>query len=710
MPVNTELASHVWRRFSFARDHGHAQFIEKADRCEAFFAGKQWDSEDVARLRASRRPHLTVNKIISTISNVMGEQIYNRAEISFRPRSGAPEELSTVLSKVFKQISDNTQLDWKRSDAFADGIITSRGFLDARIEYGDNMQGEVAIEVLNPKNVIVDPDAEAYDPDTWNEVFTTKWVTADDIAVLYNQADAEILRNRGTSYFPYGYDSIQAHRDRFGDRFAVDWTGDQDNSDVQRNLRVIERQHRRIDRQKHFVVPETGDMRPIPEDWTRERIAFFVDKLGFQITTKLVRRIRWTVICDSVVLHDDWSPYEHFTVVPYFPYFRHGHTIGLVENLLDPQELLNKVLSQELHAINTTANSGYKVKAGALAQMSVQELEQRGAETGIVIELNDMDGLEKIEPNAIPQGLDHISQKAEGHIDAISGISESMKGFDREDVAAKAIQAKRQAGSTNLAKPMDSLTRSDFILARHILCMVQATYTEPRLLTITKDAVTGQTETVGVNQPTPDGQVLNDLTIGEYDVIISSVPQRETLEDSQFEQLAALKEMGIQIPDKFLIQASRAIEKKDIIEAMEAQSQSPAAQAMQQLQQQGAQAEVAKTQAETKQKDADAELKLAKAGKEHIVAQKEAATPIEDPNAGDGGSAGADRTQALKAAADIDLNERKFAHQKQMDYGKQQLERQKAQNDAWNDAQKQANDAAAARAQATNSQPTTKEK
>jgi hypothetical protein len=56
-----------------------------------------------------------------------------------------------------------------------------------------------------------------------------------------------------------------------------------------------------------------------------------------------------------------------------------------------------------------------------------------------------------------------------------------MQGFDREDVAAKAIQAKRQAGSTNLAKPLDNLDRTDFILARNVLDLVQEFYTEERL-------------------------------------------------------------------------------------------------------------------------------------------------------------------------------------------------------------------------------------
>ena len=80
------------------------------------------------------------------------------------------------------------------------------------------------------------------------------------------------------------------------------------------------------------------------------------------------------MICDNVVLHDDWSPYKHFTVVPYFPVFVHGHTLGMVENLLDPQEILNKVSSQELHIVNTTATNPVTVSLFASVSPKPAEL------------------------------------------------------------------------------------------------------------------------------------------------------------------------------------------------------------------------------------------------------------------------------------------------------------------------------------------------
>jgi hypothetical protein len=700
MPLNTALCMKTWNRYQWARDNGHQKFVEKADKCERFFAGDQWDPSDVARLKLARRPALTINKIISTVGNVMGEQIFNRSETSFRPRAGSPDEVAEALTKVYKQISDNNQLDWKRSDMFADGIITSRGFLDVRLGFKDSMQGEVLIENLNPKNVIIDPDGEEYDPDSWSEVFLTKWVTADDIAILYNKTDAELLRNREQSYFPYGYDSISAHRDRFGDRLNPMYQGDYDNSSVLRNIRVIERQHRMLDRQKHFVSAE-GDMRAIPEDFPRDKIAWFVEKFGFTVASKLVRRIRWTVIADNIELHDAWSPYKHFTVVPFFPYFRRGSTIGLVENLLGSQELLNKVSSQELHVVNTTANSGWKVKTGSLTNMTPEELEQRGAETGLVVETNGNpdEDLIKIQPNQVPQGLDRISYKAEEHIKTISGINDSMQGFDREDVAAKAIDKKKQSGQTGLAKPLDSLTRTDHMLARNILDLVQEFYTEERLMTITHNRATGETETFAVNQATPEGTIVNDLTLGEYSVVTTSVPHRETMEDSQFDQAVAMREMGVMIPDSVIIDSSRLLNKKDIIKAMEGDKESPEAQAQAQLQQRAQAAEVAKVEAEASAKGADAGLKKAKADKTVVETQVLANTPIENPNSGED-----PELEYAKAEHEAGLAEREQERKERkdfMDHGlKREVENNKLRLQAQDMAAKRMDARAAAQAQA----------
>lgn len=620
-------AMHQWMRYQFVRDNGHADFVKKADKCNNFFIGQQWDPNDMALLQAQRRPALTINKIISTISNVLGEQIQNRTDISFQPRSGAPVETAETLTKVFRQIADSNQLDWKRSDMFCDGIITSRGFLDVRLDFTDSMIGEVRIENVNPKNVMIDPDAEDYDPDTWNDVFVTKWMTWQDISLLYNADDAEYLKTRGTSFFPYGYDSIERERDRFGFYYNKGYyLGPWDQAEVIRNIRVIERQYKKLDTQAHFVDLQTGDMRPIPDSWSKDKIGMVAQQFGLGITKKMVKRIRWCVTADNIVLHDDWSPYKHFTIVPYFPYFRRGKTVGLVENLLGPQEYLNKVTSQELHVINTTANSGWIVQTGKLRNMSIEELEQRGAETGLVLEVEGSPGdvVTKINPNQTPSGLDRFSYKAEEHIKTISGVNDYQTGNAREDVSAKAVAMNQSRGALNMSKPMDGIARTDYLLARNILDIVQEYYIEPRILNIVMNRVTGDVSQVQVNQPDPaTGAITNDLTIGEYDVVVSSTPHRETLEDSQFEQAVSLRELGVKIPDEVMIENSRLNKRTDIIKQMRDAEQSPEQMYQQQIQKMGAELELANLKAEAARVEADAGLKQAKQQMEQVKAQKE---------------------------------------------------------------------------------------
>jgi hypothetical protein len=628
MKRDIALAHEMWDRYAYCRDNGHLDFVAKADKCEKFFAGDQWDAADAAALKCSRRPAITINKILSTIGTVLGEQIQNRVEVLFRPRSGAPAEVAEALTKVWMQIGQNNQLTWVRSDVFADGIIRSRGFYDVRLDFNDAMQGEVRIEQLNGKNVVIDPDAEEYDPDKWADVFLTKWMTSNDIAVLYSKEAATELENTSPDNFMYGYDSVERYRDRFsGLQFdAPAYSAHHEDTKVRRNIRVLERQYRKLDNQLHFVDVETGDMRPVPEGWDRNKVADILTKAGGALNTtkKLVKRIRWATVADSIILKDEWSPYKHFTVVPYFPYFRYGRTIGLVENLIGPQEILNKVSSQELHVINTTANSGYIVEENSLANMSIEELETRGAETGLVIEYRKgAQPPEKLKPNQVPTGLDRVSMKTEDHIKTISGVSDSMQGFDREDVAAKAIAYKQQRGMVNLSKASDNLERTDFLLARNVLDIVQTYYTEPRLITIVKDTVTHDQEEIEVNQPDPvTGTIINDLTIGEYDIVITSTPSRATLEDSQFEQARAMLELGLPIPPEILIENSRLMRRADIIKQMTGDKESPEAQAEEERKQRGQEAEVAKMEADTQLTMAQAELNKVRAQKEMMEAQQ----------------------------------------------------------------------------------------
>ena len=623
-----EVSSKQWDRYVRARDNGHLEYVEMAKKCDAFYRGDQWDEADVAALDAEGRPALTINTVLPTVNTVLGEQSTRRADVQFKPRRGGEEAVAHTLTKLYMQIADNNKLDWVEQQVFSDGLILDgRGYFDVRIDFSDHVEGEIRITAKDPLDILIDPDAKESDPKTWNEVFETKWMTLDEIEELYGKKKAEELRFIAENGNGYGRDSIEYEENRYGDLDSTDdylgagIPGDDEYRNV-RALRVIERQHKRMTRVMCFVDPETGDARDVPEPWSESKAKKFAKQYGLNLIRKVKRKVRWTVTCDKVVLHDDWSPYNDFTVVPYFAYFRRGRPFGMVRNLLSPQEQLNKIASQELHIVNTTANSGWMVESGSLVGMSADDLEEHGAETGLVLEYNrGSTPPVKIQPNQIPTGLDRISQKAALNIKAISGINDSMLGTDSAEVSGVAIQAKQNRGAIMIQVPLDNLRKTRQYLAEKILDLIQTFYTERRVIMITNEEdPLKPREPMVVNEMTPEGQIINDLTIGEYDVVIATAPARDSFDEVQFAEALNLRQVGVAIPDDAIIEYSHLARKQELakrIRVLTGQEpptpeQAEAMAMQQQMAMQQLQLEIAKLEAEVRKLQSDAAVNMAK--------------------------------------------------------------------------------------------------
>lgn len=561
------LACQEWDRYQKAKDLGHTDYLERAKKCDDFYRGEQWDPQDRAKLDRQGRPALTINQIMPTINVILGEQVTRRADIRYKPAKDGKEAIASTLTKVVNQIMDSNDFDSKESEVFADGIIQERGYFDVRVDFDDNLTGHVTIEVEDPTDIIPDPNGKSYDPDSWQEVTKTRWWSLDEIEAEYGESARKRVQHVASYERTRGPDSI-----KYENTFAEDdnrtieaWASNDPENRTVRSVRVLERQFYMNDTVHMFVDPATGDAKRCPPSWNREKRKAFAAQFGLFLHKKTEKRVRWRICADKVLLHDDWSPYNCFTIVPYFPYFRRGKTMGAITNLIDPQQLLNKLSSQELHVVNSVANSGWIIDKGSMTNMTAEELAERGSETGLVMEMKaGAREPEKIKPNTVPTGLDRIGMKAVSNIREISGINEGMLGLTGSEISGIAIDSKEKRGQIQLQVPLDNLARTRKLIAKRILKLVQQFYTEPRLINITRDLpVEGEPafEELAVNVPTPEGEILNDLTVGDYDVVIASQPSRDTYNDTQFAEALQLREIGIMIPDDRLIEYSN-LEKK----------------------------------------------------------------------------------------------------------------------------------------------------
>ncbi len=566
--MSDPLARETWQRYEYARDRGHRDYCARARRCERFYlgGGLQWDAEDLAVLREQGRPAHEINLIAPAVNAAVGYQINNRMDIAYRPRGrGADEQIATVLSKLAMQVVDNNQFHWRETEVFSDGMIQQRGYYDIRLDFDDSLLGEVRIVSLDPLDVIPDPDAKSYHPDAWSDVLITRWMTLDEIENLFGKGQRRAIEQSTPDDSDWGEETLDEGRPKFGDaysgRYDTRWS-----EGGQRRVRVVERQAWRLSRQDVELYP-TGDLRPLnPGD---------APPAGAVITKRTIRRVRWVVCTADVVLHDEWSPYPFFTVVPFFPYFRRGQTRGLVDLAISPQEMLNKSVSQYLHILNTTANSGWLVEENSLVNMDVAELEQQGAQTGLVVEYRQgRPAPVKISANRIPDGIDRMIERATAQIKETTGITDAFMGLDSPDMSGVAIQSRQHAAQNIIAMPLDNLARTRHIVADRILTLLQRFYRDERVIRITEtDPYGGKTTApLTINQATPEG-ILNDLTLGEYDVVVTEQPLQITWENGQFQQALELRKAGVAVPDETIIRYSNLADKEEVAKAMSERGQ-----------------------------------------------------------------------------------------------------------------------------------------
>ena len=590
----SRLAAENWERYMYGVTRGHREYTAMAAVLEGYYTGGQydrdgrmlpgghWNEADLAVLDEQGRPAYEFNQVMPAVNAALGYQISNRMDIAFRPRQGdATKELAEVRSKVAMQIAANNDLHWCESEVFADGMIQQRGYFECRMDFDDNVLGELRVTIPDPLDVIPDPDAKTYNPSGWGDVIVTRWLTAEEIESLYGKKARKIAEESGSGQFMANSDFGEAdadvtERNKFGDV-----TGRHDSEYSTAGMvryRIIDRQ-KWVRERSNVAIHPSGDIRPLGGDETPDAIAE-MQRNGILITKRTVKKVRWTVSTIDTLLHDGWSPYDRFTIIPFFAFFRRGKTRGLVDNAIGPQKALDKGISQAIHIINTTANSGWQMEEDQLTNMTSLQLEEVGAKTGLVLERKKgTQPLQKIQANAMPPGVEKLIDLAAYTLKDVT-VPDAMRGTQSPETSGIAIQSKQHAAQQGLSVPLDNLARTRNMLARWIDYAITKYYDSERVFRITKtDPMTGQEidEKLPINQFDPaSGMYFNDMTAGEYDVVISEQPMQVTFENSQFTQAMELKNAGVNIPDNVVIRHSNLSDKHEIIQQMEGAATPPA--------------------------------------------------------------------------------------------------------------------------------------
>lgn len=557
-------------------DAAHAQWAEEAKRCVDFLEGKQWSAQELKDAEYDERPTLTLNKLGALVRLVLGYHRNNRFDEKHLPTDDAnsTESTATVITKIAKQIALQNEEPYIDAEVFLDGIASGRGYYNWGLNFERNDFGDIEVRAKDPFCIRIDPDADTYDPDDrnggWGYFFDARWANIDEVEFHFGQAVAQLIYPllRGSGYrggIPSDVMSVLeditpwrgfggALNNQNGWAFESFIANSVD--PYRKNIRLIECQHKIRVMQRTIVDLETGDREPIPTDfspmqvvkimqWAAEQYAMRGQQCPLRVQWRPMKRVRWTVMIGDIIVYDDWSKYESYTLSPFFPYFRRGKTRGMLNDLIDPQREINKRRSSQIDILTRVAHSGWMWHENALDETEKVKMEQHGGAPGINVEWRGDSSMkpERIEPGQMPTAIKELEQSATLDLKEIAGINDSALGQIDRVQSGRAIEARQRQSVLGIEMYMDNNRRTRHINARKRVEMIQNHYTEPRIFKILGD--NGQYSMIGINQRNAVGEIVNNVNIGRYILAIDESPASASWLNAQFEELKGLIEAGV---------------------------------------------------------------------------------------------------------------------------------------------------------------------
>jgi hypothetical protein len=474
-----------------------------------FAAGDQWPVEIQNSRNIESRPCLTINKLDPYIRQVTNQQRQQRPRIKVHPVNNEGDlKVAQVIEGITRHIEVNSNADTAYDTAFDYAVRMGWGYWRVITDYvrEDSFDQEIFIEPIdNPFSVYFDPNSVSPDGADARKCLVTTVVSKERFREMYPGADD------GVGFLPRAT----------GDDTA-EWVTKED-------IRIAE----------FFYVHEERAELVILSDGTKEYAdklppKEILDEAGIvevkrRKTTR--RTVKWCKLTAMQILEEKEWPGRWIPIIPCY-----GAQVviegkrkkyGLVRFAKDPQRMYNFWRTSMTESIALAPKAKWVMAEGqdeghenewALANIKstpVLRYKQR-----------DINGEQapaptRLQPEPPPVGIMEAAGEVNNDLQTVMGIfdpSQQLPG----NMSGKALMGQQNQVDLSNFHFYDNMTRSIKHTGKIILDLIPKIYDTQRVLRII--GVDGKPDMTTVNEVQATGEVLNNVTVGEYDVVMDTGP------------------------------------------------------------------------------------------------------------------------------------------------------------------------------------------
>lgn len=610
----------------------NASFWGEADTDLRFYLNDQTLWNDLyGNLPANRRRQFNFNRIMRVVNMISGYQRRNRKSTIVTPVENADETTADQFTKVMLWVNNQESVLETISEAFHGALITGMNFLQVWVDYrADPISGNIKVDRCNYNTFLVDPYFRKADMSDCNAIWKRSFLSKRECVSLMPDKTAEIM-------------GLQGVDNRDG---KFQFMPESYNYGLKNLLTYDEYYYRDYRKQKMLVDTQTGETQEWKSQDKDALNAFLRAYPTLTLIEQEIPTVKMAILVQGKVMYDGPNPmgidcYPFIPVMAYYnpdsPYFPY-RIQGVVRGLRDAQYLYNRRKVIELDILESQINSGFMYKENALVNPKDVFLSGQGRGLALKTEAA-MTDVQQILPPAIPPTMIQLSEILGREIQEISGVNEELLGSATDDKAGILSMLRQGAGLTTLQHLFDQLDRSQKLLGKMIIDIVQTNF------------MPGKIQRILEEQPS---QQFYNKAFGRYDAVVEEGLNTSTQKQMQFAQLLQLREVGVQIPDDVLLDSCTVQNKKQLRESIQASQQQA-----QQMQMQQAEMAMKEQEARTNLANARAAAdqglgmeRISRIEENHALAQERRAQATKDEDI-----ALLNLVKALKELESVDLDQ-----------------------------------------------------
>jgi hypothetical protein len=477
----------------------------------------QWDNSDEDEFKRVNKPMMSFNKLYDYFKKLVGEQRNNTPNLKVRCLNGdSTQEAISLRADLVRQIAYNSNSDIVYQTAFENMLSGGMGAFRVITDYENSKSFDQQIKlapIRDTEKAFFDPNAQKttksdgefcgyYDSMPKSE-FEIKFPD-----VPYPQSFPEQSQVQGFNWGNKNTITIVEYYKKEWFNFSLHRLSD--------DRIVTDKEYKRIIAEFEQKSEEEGD----------EGVdsSFLVPEIVATRKSRDYKIMMYKAIYGEILEKAEW-PSKYLPII-----FSPGdiqvidgkeRTLSLIRFAKDAQRFLNYCGSEIAQSIvnhrreqfiGTPANV-----SGALEKYWRDPSVQQG------ILLAEPDPItqrlpEKLRPSEISQSVMTQFHQLNLEIQSILGFYEANRGAQGQELSGIALRERQRTGNLSAAVFFSNLDRAIEQAGRVIMDLMPKIYDTERKISLT--TMDGKDRDIILNQQFAAGQIQNDITKGEYDVVI----------------------------------------------------------------------------------------------------------------------------------------------------------------------------------------------